>query len=177
MDTVNQLSQRLRLNDVKDFASWCAISEENRDMLWELTQSDSRQVSVNSLWIFTHLQESSKEWLLLKQRELTDRLLSEEDTTKKRLFLQLLREQNFDSEADYIVDLLDFCFSKINSECEPYAIRCFCIYTAYNICRNYPELIAELEQHLELLSLQSLSPGLKSALRQIKFKISDTKYR
>lgn len=83
---------------------------------------------------------------------------------------ELLREQEYEAE-DVRADLLDYCLSKINSECEPYAVRCFCIYTAFKLCRHFPELITELEQHLELMEFQTLSPGLKCALNHTKSKI------
>ena len=46
------------------------------------------------------------------------------------------------------------------------------IYAAYRICQHFPELIAELEEHLDMMQCQTLSPGLKSALRQTKTKIA-----
>jgi len=100
-----------------------------------------------------------------------DMLLVETDTSKKRMLLQLLREQEYD--ADNIrTEFLDYCMSKINSECEPYAIRCFSIYAAYKMCRHFPELLAELEEYLAMMQKQPLSPGLKSALRHTKAKIA-----
>ncbi|MDE6498582.1 MAG: hypothetical protein K2L21_07980, partial [Muribaculaceae bacterium] len=79
----------------------------------------------------------------------------------------LLREQEYDPEC-LPTELLDYCLSKINAECEPYAVRCFSIYTAFKICRHYPELLAELSSYLDLLSTQALSPGLQCALRHTR---------
>ncbi len=79
------------------------------------------------------------------------------------MLLQLLREQAYNSDT-LRSDFLDYCLAKINSECEPYAIRAFSIYCAFKMCRYYPELIAELEEYLTLLATQSLSPGMKSAM-------------
>lgn len=101
-------------------------------------------------------------------------LLVETDTGKKRMLLQLLRNQEYEAD-DIRTDFLDYCMSKINSECEPFAIRCFSIYTAYKMCRYFPELLAELEEHLDMMQYQPLSPGLKSALRQTKSKIERLK--
>lgn len=86
------------------------------------------------------------------------------------MFLQLLRDQEFEPES-IRTDFLDYCLARINAECEPYAVRCFCLYTAYNMCRHYPELIAELQSRLDMLSMQSLSAGLKCACRKISCKI------
>ena len=97
-------------------------------------------------------------------------LLSTEDVSKKRMLLQLLRDMDYD-QKDLRTDLMDYCLSKINSECEPYAVRAFSLHLAYKMCRLYPELITELEEHLSMLRLQTLSPGLASALRQTEKKI------
>ena len=62
-----------------------------------------------------------------------------------------------------------------NSECESYAVRGYCIYAAYKMSRHFPELLSELEEHLDMMQYRPLSPGLKSALRQTKSKISKLK--
>lgn len=129
---------------------------------------------MNALWAMTHLPETDAEWLLYLRDEMIDTLLAETDTGKKRMLLQLLREQEYAAD-DIRTDFLDYCMSKINSECEPYAVRCFSIYAAYKMCRHFPELIAELEEHLDMMQYQTLSPGLKSALRQTKSKITKLK--
>ncbi|MDE6295268.1 MAG: hypothetical protein K2M03_04305, partial [Muribaculaceae bacterium] len=91
-------------------------------------------------------------------------LLTSTDITINRMLLTLLRNMEYSPE-EIRIDFLDYCLSKINAESEPYAIRCFSLYTAYKMCIHFPELIAELENHLEMMQCQSLSPGLKSALR------------
>lgn len=168
------LSQRLNLPEVKRLASWASESTESRKQLWYLVDSDDRQTSVNALWTITHLPDAEEEWLQSLRDEMIERLLVETDASKKRMLLQLLREQDYD--ADNIrTDFLDYCMSKINSECEPYAVRCFSIYCAFKMCRHFPELVTELEEHLDMMAYQSLSPGLKSALRQTKARICKLK--
>lgn len=87
------------------------------------------------------------------------------------MLLQVLRGQAYDPDT-LRTDFLDFCLSKINAECEPYAIRAFSLYCAYNMCKFYPELIAELNEHLHMLDLQAISAGLRSALRTTRLRIS-----
>ena len=165
------LSGKMNLAEVLAIASEASESEEICEALWKAAHSDCRRVVVNALWVMTHLSDSKAKWLLRQQEELVRMLLSSTDTAVRRLLLQILREQDFDGEKEYTVALLEFCFSKINSEVEPYAIRCFSIYTAFRICKDYPELIDELASYLTLLSYQTLSPGLKSGLRQTEKKI------
>lgn len=174
MNIEELLSKRVSMPGIENMASLASGSRENIVTLWTLSQSGDRMTGVNALWTMTHLPETDAECLASLRNEMIDMLLVETDTSKKRMLLQLLRNQEYDS-GDIRTDFLDYCMSKINSECEPYAIRCFSIYAAYKMCRHFPELIAELEEHLDMMQYQNLSPGLKSALRQTKSKITKLK--
>ena len=175
MDLETLLSRKIGMGDINCVVELSRTVPGFHDTLWILVCRKERRVSSNALWVMTHLPECDREWLTSLQNELIDMLLSEQDTSKKRMVLQLLKEQDFNPD-EMRTDLLDFCFSKINSECEPYAIRCFSIYVAFRMCRHFPELVSELEQHLDMMTYQTLSPGLKSALRQIRTKISKLKF-
>lgn len=168
------LLQKINLPQIKSVVSWASGSQDNLTMLWHFVRSDDRRTSVNALWVMTHLPEADAQWLLSLRDEMIDMLLTEMDTSKKRMLLQLLREQEYDA-YDIRTDFLDYCMSKINSECEPYAVRCFSIYTAFKMCRHFPELLAELDEHLDMMRYQTLSPGLKSAFHQTKTKIAKLK--
>lgn len=167
MNLQSFLSQKLNMSEVHIAVTWTQEDPSNREELWRLACTDNRRVSVNALWVMTHLSDAEKVWLQSHQKDFADMLIVETDTSKRRLLLQLLKAQDFDPVC-LRSDLLDFCLSKINAECEPYAVRCFSLYVAFRMCRHYPELIAELEQYLDLLSQQQLSPGLRSSLRQTR---------
>lgn len=168
------LSHRINMPQIKTLKAWASGNRENLCRLWDLVHSQDRLTSANTLWVMTHLTDTDLDWLTGLRDEMIDMLIQEIDTGKKRMLLQILREQEYQPD-DVRTDFLDFCMSKINSECEPYAIRCFSIYAAFKMCRHYPELVAELEQHLDMMKYQSLSPGLQSALRQTKDKIRKLK--
>lgn len=174
MNIEELLSQRINMPQVNDIVAWASRNNENLNCLWASANSDDRRTSTNSLWVMTHLPDGDKDWVRSLRGSMIDRLLAETDTGKKRMLLQLLRDMEYEAD-DARTDFLVFCLSKINSECEPYAIRCFSIYTAFKMCRHYPELLSELESHLEMMSYQALSPGLKSALRQTKAQIKKLK--
>ena len=153
--------------DVKDVVEWASGDGVNRDTLLALALSGAGRVNSNALWCITHLPDCNASWLQEKQSIFIDRLLSATDISRKRMFLQILRHMEY--EPDNIrTDFLDFCLSRINAECEPYAVRCFCLYTAAKMCRHYPELIAELSRHIDMLSLQTLSPGLRCARSKVQ---------
>ncbi len=112
-----------------------------------------------------HLPASESAWISSHRNDIVDMLLDCDDTSKRRMLLQILRSLNYGPE-DIRTDLLDYCLSKINSQCEPYAVRAFCIYLAFKLCRNYPELVAELSEHLSMMTQQTLPPGLSCARRK-----------
>lgn len=165
------LSQKINLPQIKSVVSWASGSGDNLNMLWGFARSDGRRTSVNALWTMTHLPETDVKCLVSLRNEMIDMLLTETDTGKKRMLLHLLREQEY-AVGDIRTDFLDYCMSKINSECESYAVRGYCIYAAYKMSRHFPELLSELEEHLDMMQYQPLSPGLKSALRQTKSNIT-----
>ena len=164
-----QLNSRITLRDIHSLVDW-TLQGDNLSKLLTLIESDNRRVSVNAVWVMTNLQKLYPDRLSIHRDFFINALLTEVETAKKRMLLQILRHQDF-SESDFPSDLFDYCLSKINSEKEPYAVRCFSLYTALNICKTFKALIGELNAHVELLELQSLSPGLKSALRQTKSQI------
>ena len=124
MELESLFSRKIGMGDINCVVEWSRTAPGNRDMLWNLARRKERRVSANALWVMTHLPESDKDWLISLQDEIIDMLLVEKDTSKKRMLLQLLREQDFDPD-EMRTDLLDFCLSKINSECEPYALPRF----------------------------------------------------
>lgn len=155
----------MNLPETKRLAARATGKHENLDLLWKMVHSGERETSINALWAITHLIKSDSAWLQSLQNEIIDMLLAETNPSRKRMLLQLLRDQQYRSDS-IRTDFLDFCLSKINSESEPYAVRAYCIYTAFKLCRPYPELLAELQEHLSMLSLQTLSPGLECARRK-----------
>lgn len=162
MNMVSALSQRINLPNIRRTVTYCNMNLASREDLWRLIHSTDRMVSVNALWVLTHFDDSQRCWIEARRDELTDMLLVADDVAKKRMLLQLLRDMDYEAD-DIRTDLLDYCLSKINSECEPYAVRAFSIYLAFKLCRHYPELVAELEEHLSMLTQQAMSPGLVSA--------------
>lgn len=163
--TVSELLCRIiGKREISLIVSWAMADVRNLENIYRLSESADERQSTNALWCMTHLPASASAWLHSKQNTLIDRILAETHPAKKRNILQLLRDQPYNKDS-IRADFLDYCLSKINSECEPYAIRCYCLHCAYKMCRFYPELIAELEEHLNILSTQNLSPGLQSALR------------
>lgn len=165
---INRLSQ-------SDIHELCALTQGERnnslkEQLYQLTLDSDRRVATNALWVFTHFAAVDMEWLYAKHDQLINRCLNEKDATKLRLMLNLLLRQPFDEEA-IRTDFIDFCLTRLADTKSPYAVRAQCIKLAYMQMRYWPELLNELRQTLEMISCEPLSPGLRSAWRQVMKKL------
>ena len=166
------LTHRLSQSEIMQL---CALTqgEHNdnlKEELYQLTLDAKRRVAINALWTFTHFAADDNVWLYAKHDQLIDRCLNEKDTTKLRLILTLLLRQPFDEEA-IRTDFIDFCLARLIDARAPYAIRALCIKLAYEQMKYWSELLNELRQMLVLISNEPLSPGLRSAWRQVMKKI------
>ena len=166
------LTQRLSQSEIKQLcASTHGVRNNHlKEKLYQLTLDDDRRVAVNALWTFTHFAADDNVWLFAKHDQLIDRCLNEKDATKLRLMLNLLLRQPFDEEA-IRTDFIDFCLTQLADPKSPYAVRAQCIKLAYEQMRYWPELLNELRQTLEMISCEPLSPGLRSAWRQVMKKL------
>lgn len=165
---INRLSQ-------SDIHELCALTQGGRnnslkEQLYQLTLDADRRVATNALWVFTHFALADNEWLYAKHDQLINRCLNEKDATKLRLMLNLLLRQPFDEE-DIRTDFIDFCLTRLADTKSPYAVRAQCIKLAYVQMHYWPELLNELRQTLEMISCEPLSPGLRSAWRQVMKKL------
>ena len=145
-------------------------NDHRKEELYLLTFDEDERVAINALWVFTHFNEANNEWLFQKHDELIDRVLIEENETKRRLMLSLLLRQPFD-EASLRSGFIDFCIGNITACAQPYAIRALCMKLAYEQMKYYPELLVELKAALDMLEQEVLSPGLASAKRQVMKRI------
>ena len=166
------LSHRLSMDEINDI---CLLvqGEQNhslKEQLYQLTFDDDRRVAVNALWTFTHFALADNVWLFAKHDQLIERAITEQDVTKLRLILTLLLRQPFHEET-VRTDFIDFCLARFTDARAPYAIRAQCIKLAYEQMKYWSELLNELRQMLVLISNEPLSPGLRSAWRQVMKKI------
>ena len=166
------LTQRLSQSEIKQLCALTHGARNNhlKEGLYQLTLDDDRRVAINALWTFTHFAADDNVWLFAKHDQLIDRCLKEKDATKLRLMLNLLLRQPFDEEA-IRTDFIDFCLTRLADPKSPYAVRAQCIKLAYEQMRYWPELLNELRQTLEMISCEPLSPGLRSAWRQVMKKL------
>ena len=166
------LTHRLSQSEIKQLCASTHGARNNRlkEELYQLTLDTDRRVATNALWVFTHFALADNAWLYAKHDQLIDRCLNEKDATKLRLMLNLLLRQPY-TEEDIRTDFIDYCLMRLTDPKSPYAVRAQCIKLAYEQMRSWPELLNELRQTLEMISCEPLSPGLRSAWRQVMKKL------
>ena len=166
------LAHRLSQSEIMQLCASTHGAHNNhlKEGLYQLTLDDDRRVAINALWTFTHFTADDNVWLFAKHDQLIERCLNEKDATKLRLILTLLLRQQFDEET-IRTDFIDFCLARFIDARAPYAIRAQCIKLAYEQMRYWSELLDELRQTLDLISCEPLSPGLRSAWKQVMKKI------
>lgn len=166
------LSHRLSMDEIKDVCLLVQGEQKHslKEQVFQLTLDNDRRVATNALWVFTHFSAADNEWLYAKHNQIIDRCLKEQNVTKLRLMLNLLLRQPY-TEEDIRTDFIDFCLMRLTDPKSPYAVRALCIKLAYEQMRYWPELLNELRQTLEMISCEPLSPGLRSAWKQVMKKL------
>lgn len=165
------LNERLHRQQIQDICTACSGVDNDslKAQLFTLTENADDRISYNALWVFSHFSSADMMWLEPRRNILIDMVLHTAHTGKRRLILTLLEHLPTRSE-DVRTDYLDYCLSGINST-QPYAVRALCMKQAFALCRHYPELTAELKNEIGLMEYGRLSPGLRSARRNVLRKI------
>ena len=166
------LTNRLSQDELHELCALTQGEQNNhlKEELYQLTLDNDRRVAINALCTFTHFALADNEWLYAKHDQLIDRCLNEQDTTKLRLMLNLLLRQPY-AEEEIRTDFIDYCLMQLTNSKSPYAIRAQCIKLAYEQMKYWPELLNELRQTLDMIACEPLSPGLRSAWRQVMKKL------
>ena len=172
MDLHDFLSNRIDMNDIEAIRVYTQGRENDarKEELYRVMIDDEGRAGGNAAWIFSHFALAENEWLYSKQQELMDAVMHTENITKRRIMMVLLERQPF-TEEGFRADYLDFCLEHMVMLEEPYGIRALCMKQAFVQCSLVPELLPELEATLELMDNDFLSSGLRTAKKNVLFKI------
>jgi hypothetical protein len=168
MNLYTMLSQRIDMNDIEAIRVYTQGKENDarKEELYCVMMDDEGKAGGNAAWVFSHFTEEDNKWLYSKQQELIDAVMHTKSITKRRIIMVLLERQPFDIE-DFRSDYLDFCLEHMAMLEEPYGIRALCMKQALVQCSLVPELLTELETTLEMMDNNFLSPGLRTAKRNV----------
>lgn len=163
-----KLANRINEDDIHEASYYAqgAEGEEMRKMLYSLMFDEDKRVSENAAWILTHFDLHTNEWLYQKHDELIDEAMSTKSDSKRRLLLTLLLRQPFHEET-VRTDFLDFCMEHMMSVAEPISVKAMCMKLAFEQCRFFPELLAELRNALEIMEPSMLTAGLRTTRKNV----------
>ena len=127
--------------------------------------SDYR-VARSALWGLT--KATGKELLELQviRNELIDQAMQTENSSVKRLTLNIIERLKMDEE-DLRTDFLDFCLEHMVSIEEFPGIQTLCMKLAFRMCSFYPELMYELKRTLEAMEIDYYKPAIKCLRKRI----------
>ena len=127
--------------------------------------SDYR-VARSALWGLTKAKDEELSELQVTLNELTDQAMKTENSSVRRLTLNIIERLKMD-EDDLRTDFLDFCFEHMVSIEEFPGIQTLCMKLAYRMCSFYPELMDELKRTLEAIEIDYYKPAVKSLRKRI----------
>lgn len=170
MELKARLKDRIRLNDVAEIISLVQNDLNLREELYELLYDKDERVSYQTAWVLSHFSKAENKWLSEKQNELMDETMRCTHSGKRRVLLQIIGKQSISPSIR--VNFLDFCLERMVSKDEPIAVQSCCMKLAYELCRQTPELLAELTSVLELMEPALLTPATRSVRKNVFLKIS-----
>lgn len=152
-------------NEVKstgDFAGFCR----------EYLHHPDYQVARNMLWGLTKATNAELSQLQPMLHELIDLAMSHENSSVRRLSLNVIERLQMEEE-DLRTDFLDFCLDHMTLIEEYPGIQTLCMKLAYRMCKFYPELMDEMKRTVESMDIDYYKPAVKSLRNRIlngKFK-------
>ena len=121
-----------------------------RNVLWGLNKASDRELS--QLQVLLH--------------ELIDQAMQTENSSVRRLTLNVIYRLKMDEE-DLRTDFLDFCLEHMADVEEFPGIQSICLKLAFRMCQFYPELMDELKRTLEAMEIDYYKPAVKGVRNKI----------
>ena len=124
------------------------------------------RVARSALWGLTKASNEELSQLQVLLNELTDQAMQTENSSVRRLSLNIIERLKIDEE-DLRTDFLDFCFEHMVSIEEYPGIQTLCMKLAYRMCNYSPELMGELKRTIEAMEIDYYKPAVKGLRKKI----------
>ena len=124
------------------------------------------RVARSALWGLTKASNEELSQMQVLLNELTDQAMQTENSSVRRLSLNIIERLKIDEE-DLRTDFLDFCFEHMVSIEEYPGIQTLCMKLAYRMCNYYPELMGELKRTIEAMEIDYYKPAVKGLRKKI----------
>ena len=133
---------------------------------------ENYRVARTALWALTKGTDQELATLQLMLYEFIDLAMSTENSSVRRLSLNLVERLDM-GEEDITTDFLDFCFEHMVDIEEYPGVQTLCMKLAFRMCQFYPDLMDELKRTIEAMQIEYYKPAVKSLRARIlsgKFK-------
>ena len=150
----------MHIDDIKALAKSAHNDAEVRERLFRTMLSREGKEASNAAWALTHLPKEDNIYINMYRAKLVQLAITTPEVPLRRLSMVLLERLEWGRD-DIRTDLLDFCLEHMMLADEPYGVKALCMKLAYQQCRHYPELCAELKQCLLLMEPSELGAGVK----------------
>ena len=144
------------IKDTNDFMSFAL----------QFMHDEDYQVARNSLWTLTKATDEELSQLQPILHELIDLALSAENSSVRRLSLNVIIRLQMKVE-DLRTDFLDFCLEHMMDINEYPGIQSLCMKIAYRMSTFYPELMEELIRTVKSMEMEYYKPAVKSVRNRI----------
>ena len=124
------------------------------------------RVARSALWGLTKATNEDLSELQVILNELIDQAMQTENSSVRRLTLNIIERLKMD-DGNLRIDFLDFCFEHMVSIEEFPGIQSLCMKLAYRMCTFYPELMDELKRTLEAMEIDYYKPAVKCLRKRI----------
>lgn len=137
--------------------------------MYQLISDEKQTVSWRAIWVCEKVSEIHPDWFAPLLDDVTQRLLKCNHDGSKRLLLSIL--YNVPVSTPIPVDLLNYCLDHMLSPQESIGVQALSIRMAYQLCKQEPELLNELQLILENTDTELYSVGVKTTVRNTLKKI------
>ena len=124
------------------------------------------KVARSALWGLTKANDHELLELQVLLNELIDQAMNVENSSVRRLTLNIVERLPMDEE-DMRTDFLDFCFEHMVKGDEFPGVQTICMKLAYRMSKPYPELMDELKRTLEDMEIEYYKPAVKGVRNKI----------
>lgn len=169
MDSITDLRSRLGQSLSRHFVGEIATSaaenpDDIRQLVCLINDSDDR-ISWRAAWVCEKILALSPDELLSYRDEFMQKLFGCRHDGTRRLLLSLL--YRLPHPSAFPGELYNYCLEQMLSPREKPAVQALSMKLAFELCKEIPELLAELKLYLENCSTQFYSPAFLSARKNV----------
>jgi hypothetical protein len=124
--------------------NWVGNSQQRFDALFHLFLTDEYRVAQRAAWPVNYCVTSHPQFIKKHFSRLVNNLSKPTiHDAVRRNTVRLLQEIGIPKK--FHGQVMDICFKYISSPTEPVAVKCFSLGVLHNLCKEYPEIKAEIK--------------------------------